>query len=357
MRLPAGEGIRIASFATASPPFTATQDYAKDFLARHFAGRLSEKSRALIEKVYAHPSILRRRFAFDSPDCLLDEDPDSRIARFTHWSVELSEQAARTALDRAGVAADEVDGLVVNTCTGYICPGISTYLIGRLGLPSRTRAYDLVGSGCGGAIPNLQLAAALAGGRRGGAALSIAVEICSATFQMGDDVSLIISNALFADGAAAAVVGSGDCSGGFELVSSSSFYAPEYRDDIRYVHKEGQLHNRLSLRLPGLVRKAVSRAVQELLAPLSLRSGEIRHWALHPGGEKIISTVREELGLTEEQVGPVRTVLSEFGNLSSPTVWYVLEEIERRGIERGEWCVMLAFGAGLSAHACLLRKG
>ncbi|MCC6347734.1 MAG: type III polyketide synthase, partial [Nitrospirales bacterium] len=240
---------------------------------------------------------------------------------------------------------------------GYICPGISTYLIGKLGLPSRTRAYDLVGGGCGGAIPNLQLAAALAGGRRGGTALSIAVEICSATFQMGDEMSLIISNALFADGAAAAVLGDGGRTGGYEVVASSSHYAPEYRDDIRYIHKKGQLHNRLSLRLPGLVKRAVSRVVEELLGPLSLRIGEIRHWALHPGGEKIINAVREELGLSEEQIGPVRTVLSEFGNLSSPTVWYVLEEIERRGIEKGEWCVMLAFGAGLSAHACLLRKG
>ncbi|MBZ0155351.1 MAG: type III polyketide synthase [Alphaproteobacteria bacterium] len=355
MRLPAGEGIRIASFATASPPFVATQEYAKDFLVRHYSGRLSERSRSLIEKVYSHPSVMKRRFAFDSPLCLIDEDPDSRIARFTRWAVDLSEQAACAALKKAGVTADRVDGLVVNTCTGYICPGISTYLIGKLGLPSRTQAYDLVGGGCGGALPNLQLAAALAGGRRGGIALSISVEICSATFQMGDETSLIISNALFADGAAAAVLG--DRPGGFEVVSSSSHYAPEHRDDIRYIHKEGQLHNQLSLRLPGLVRKAVSRTVAELLEPLSLRIEEIKHWALHPGGERIINAVKEELGLSEEQVIPVRTVLSEFGNLSSPTVWYVLEEIERRGIESGEWCIMLAFGAGLSAHACLLRKG
>jgi len=93
-----------------------------------------------------------------------------------------------------------------------------------------------------------------------------------------------------------------------------------------------------------------------VLEPQSLKPPDIRHWALHSGGEKIINAVRDEVGLSEEQVRATRTVLAEHGNMSSPTVWFVLREIEKQGIAPGEWCIMVAFGAGLSAHAFLLRR-
>ncbi len=197
----------------------------------------------------------------------MDEDLDARVARFTHWSQELSAQAINRALEQVGLGAGDVSGLVVNTCTGYICPGISTYLIEKLGLSRSARVYDLVGSGCGGAIPNLEIAGSLAG-QNGGVVVSVSVEICTATFQMEDDLSLLLSNTLFGDGAAAAVVWTKP--EGYELVASASRYVPEQRDSIRFVHKKGQLYNQLSLRLPDYVRKAAAQVVADLLAPRSL---------------------------------------------------------------------------------------
>jgi predicted naringenin-chalcone synthase len=214
--------------------------------------------------------------------------------------------------------------------------------------------YDLVGSGCGGAIPNLEISESLVRQKKEGVVLSVSVEICTATFQMEDDLSLLLSNALFGDGAAAAVLWTKPQ--GYELVASSRRYVPEQRESIRYVHKNGQLYNQLSTRLPDMVRKAAAQVVADVLAPRSLKAGDIRHWALHSGGEKIINAVRDEIGLSEEQVHATRSVLSEYGNMSSPTVWFVLQELERRGVAPGEWCIMVAFGAGLSAHAFLLRK-
>jgi predicted naringenin-chalcone synthase len=96
--------------------------------------------------------------------------------------------------------------------------------------------------------------------------------------------------------------------------------------------------------------------VSELLSTRGLQTADIRHWAFHTGGEKIINAVRDEIGVPEEQLLATRAVLAEYGNMSSPTVWFVLEELQRTGISAGEWCVMVAYGAGLSAHACLLRK-
>jgi predicted naringenin-chalcone synthase len=314
---------------------------------------LNARSLGLIRATFSHPGIRKRHFAVDDPACIMDETPDQKIARFTEKSVELAGQAVTRALNQAGVGIQDVTALVVNTCTGYICPGISTYLIERLGLPRNTRVYDLVGSGCGGAIPNLQLAESLLKAN-GGVVVSVAVEICSSVFQMGNDLSLILSNALFGDGAAAVVLVNRPT--GFELVATAGRYVPEEREAIRFVHKEGQLHNQLSTKLPELVNKAAAGVVAELLTSQGLQVADIRHWALHTGGEKIIDAVRDEINIPEEQLRATRSILSAYGNMSSPTVWFVLEELQRNGIAAGEWCVMVAYGAGLSAHACLLRK-
>jgi len=242
---------------------------------------------------------------------------------------------------------------VVNTCTGYLCPGLTSYLIERLGLPRDIRAYDLVGAGCGGAIPNLQVGAEFLKSHGQGAALCVAVEICSATFQMEDDLSLILSNALFGDGAAAAVLWTRP--GGLELVASSSRHAPEDREAIRYVHKQGQLYNQLCRTLPHLVDRAVAEAVRGVLEPQGLAVGDIAHVALHGGGDKVLTAVAQALGLPEEKLTTTREIMARFGNMSSPSVLFTLQEIILNGIHPGDFCLMATFGAGLSAHALLLQ--
>ncbi len=351
---PIKEGAFIGAVATAVPPYTATQAEADAFFTKHYSGRLRARYLSAMRAVLSHPSILRRHFAVTDPEVLISEDPDSRIRRFTESAVDLSSQAVNRALEEAGLKADAVSALVVNTCTGYICPGISTYLIERLGLPRQVNAYDLVGSGCGGAIPNLKIAASHLAGTGDGVVLSVSVEICSATFQMGNDLGLVLSNALFSDGAAAAVVWKDPR--GLELIASASRYYPEHREHIRYVHKDGQLHNKISTSLPGIVSKAVADVIRDLLGPRGLSVEDIRHWAIHTGGEKIINGIREELGLPESRLRPTRDILSRYGNMSSPTVWFALREIVDSGIDSGDWCVMIAFGAGMSAHAYLLRQ-
>jgi predicted naringenin-chalcone synthase len=344
----------IASMACVVPPYSADQAFAAEFVSQQFREKLTSRSLGLIRATFSHPSIRKRHFAVDDPSRILEETPDQRVARFTEKSIGLSAQAVTEALERAGVDVLDVTGLIVNTCTGYICPGISTYLMERLGLSRSIRVYDMVGSGCGGAIPNLQVADSLLRTNGGGVVVSVSVEICSAAFQMDNDLSLILSNALFGDGAAAAVLWGKPA--GFELVASAGRYVPEQREEIRFIHKEGQLHNQLSLKLPELVKKAAAGVVADLLGSRNLKTADIGHWALHTGGEKIINAVRDEIGIPEERLRATRKILAEYGNMSSPTVWFVLDELLRDGIDAGAWCVMLAYGAGLSAHAYLLRK-
>jgi predicted naringenin-chalcone synthase len=347
-------GAYIGPIATVVPDVSIDQRRAADLLRQHFGPVLSSRGKGLIRAAFTHPGIRKRHLAIDDPARIMGESPDERIARFTEQAIELSCQAVAGALSQAGAGPGDIHALVVNTCTGYICPGISTYLLERLDLPRSTRVYDLVGSGCGGAIPNLQVAEALLGAARQGIVASVSVEICSAVFQMGNDQSLILSNALFGDGASAALLWNRP--EGFELVATAGGYVPEQREAIRFVHREGQLHNQLSTELPALVAKAAAEVVAGLLAAHHLKTDDIGHWALHTGGEKIINAVGESIGIPEERLRATRTILAEYGNMSSPTVWFVLNELVKEEIAAGEWCVMLAYGAGLSAHACLLRR-
>ncbi|HMK42630.1 MAG TPA: type III polyketide synthase [Dissulfurispiraceae bacterium] len=346
--------VYLTSVGTAVPPLRIDQKTGGRILTGHYTGTLKRRSIALLEKLFDHPSIAYRHFALDEPLELFSEGLDDRIERFTKWSIELSSQAIVKALTEAQLKTEDIECLIVNTCTGYICPGISTYLIERLGLRRNVKVYDLVGSGCGGAIPNLQLSEAMTGALTRGVAVSVSSEICSATFQVSDDLSLLVSNTLFGDGAAAAVLSREP--GGMELVGSASMCIPEQRDYIRYVYKQGQLHNQLSMQLDDYVRKAAASVVEALLAAHELGIHDIAHWALHTGGEKIINAVRDELGLDESKLAGTRAVLRDYGNMSSPTVYFVLQRLMEQGMQQDDLCVMLAFGAGLSAHACLLRK-
>lgn len=343
----------VASIASVVPANGVEQKVAADLVKEHFRDALTQRSLGMVRATFLHPSIKKRHFAVQQPAEIFYESPDQRIARFTEHAVELAARAVESALAKVGLGIGEVSALIVNTCTGYICPGISTYLIERLGLRRGVRLYDMVGSGCGGAIPNLQLAESMVKAD-GGIVVSVSVEICSAAFQMGNDISLIMSNAVFADGAAAAVLW--DKPTGFELISSAGHYVPEQRDAIRFIHKNGQLHNQLSTDLPELVKSAATGVVEELLANASLQRSQIGQWALHTGGEKIIDAVRDAVGIPEERLWATRKVLEEYGNMSSPTVLFVLDELLQDGVRPGEWCVMLGYGAGLSAHGYLLRK-
>lgn len=346
--------VRIAAVATATPPLVIDQQLAAELIEEHYGKTLKPRSLEIMRKVMSHPSIRTRHIAVDGISDvtrLKDEDPDERMERFTRWSRDLSVKAAQQALSRAGVSPQEITGLVVNTCTGYICPGIATYLIEPLGLSPDVKLYDLVGAGCGGALPGLQIAQGHCEGC-GGVALSIAVEICSATYQMGDDMSLIISNAIFGDGAAATVVSNRH--GGPVMAASASRFAPAHRNDVRYVYRHGQLHNALSPSLPKIVGEQAPSFLAALLGTHGLTVADIDHWAIHAGGEKILSEVQRGLGLTDAHLAISRSVLERYGNMSSPTVLFELERILDKGIGPKQHCCVIGFGAGLSLYGLLL---
>lgn len=349
-------GVRIGAVGTANPPFSLDQERADDLLTQHYQSELRPRSLDVMHRIFEHPSIERRYLAVDDETQLLslkNEDPDKRMDRFAYWAVELSASAVKTAADRAGIGVDQIDTLVINTCTGYLCPGIGTYVLEKLGLSPDVRVYDLVGSGCGGAVPNIQVGESLVASRPGSIAVCVSVEICTATFEMGDDMSLIVSNAIFGDGAAAVVLW--DRPVGPSLVRSKVFFEPSCRDDVRYIYKNGRLHNRLSSQLPGIIGKHVPKLIQGLLEEQNLSVDDIMHWAIHPGGAKMLEAIGSTLKLNRGQLELSASVLRDFGNMSSPTCLFTLERILSQKPKPGEWVLMVGYGAGLSVYGYLAR--
>ncbi|MFP4013734.1 MAG: type III polyketide synthase [Chitinispirillaceae bacterium] len=346
---------RIAAVGTSLPPCRITQQRSKDLILEHYGKSLSLRSKEVLCKLLDHPGIKTRAYSFDRETDLPEmknEDPDKRIDRFRSWAVRLSVQACRKVLSQLELQPEQISALIVNTCTGYVCPGLGTYILEEMGFESSTRVYDLVGSGCGGAVPNLQLASALA--QQGETVLCVAVEICSATFEMGNDLSLIVSNSIFGDGAAAALVW--DRPRGVEIVSTYSVQLPGYREDVRYVHKGGRLHNQLSHHLPKTIGQTVPGIVGNFLETLNLQLEEIEHWFIHPGGEKMLGNLQKALDLSDGQMSHAREIMHDYGNMSSPTVLFELEKMLKEGeASRGSLGMMAAFGAGLSVHLALLR--
>ena len=344
---------RIASVGTALPPLRIPQHAAHHLLEERYKEVLRPRSMELLRRVFAHPSVTHRHFAAPSPATVFDENPDERAERFAREAVALSARALASALAEAGVAGADLGALVVNTCTGYLCPGISTYVLEALDLPRDLKVYDLVGGGCGGAVPNLEVAAR-ACEDSGRPTASVAVEISTAAFRMDDDPGIIVSNALFADGASAWVMT--PRGPGLRLLDSRSHHAPEHREHVRFLQRDGRLYNRITPRLPELCAQAAHTAVGHLLEPRGLGVVDVPHWAVHPGGERILEALGRRLGLSARQLAASRGVLARCGNLSSATVGFVLSDLLAQGIAPGEHCAVLSFGAGLSAHALLLEQ-
>jgi len=345
--------VYIGSIGTALPPCRIEQREALGLIQAHYATALRPRSLDMLTKVLAHPSIESRYFAVDRKEdivILKDEDADARMARFTRWSTELAVEAGKKALSDACVSPEEVSALLVNTCTGYICPGIATYCMEPLGLRSDVVVFDMVGAGCGGAVPNLQLGASLVNAGEERPVLCVSVEICSATYQMDNDPSLLISNAIFGDGAAAALLWSRPQ--GPRIAAFASRYDPGCRDDVRYVHKNGRLFNRITPQLPKIIREQVPPFIRDFLGGQGYDTGDVEQWALHPGGDKMVAGLQEELALSNADMEPTRRILREAGNMSSPTVLFILENLMKRPLGRACLC---AYGAGLSMHACLLE--
>ncbi len=291
-----------------------------------------------------------------------------RMRAFGPAARRLGAEAARRALERAGPdAATQVGDLVVVSCTGYAGPGLDVHLACDLGLGQDTRRLALGHMGCYAALPALRTAAALVAAS-GRPALVVSVELCSLHLQPAASRQDAVSQALFGDGAAAALVAP-DAGGGEPgpgggvpgpagpaIVAGRTVTLPGSQDRMGWLIGDDCFHMSLSPRVPALVDRGLGPLVERLLGPHGLVPADVAHWAVHPGGPEILDRVQRRLRLSDAQLAPSREALADGGNRSSATVLFILESLVASGdLRPGQWLVTLGFGTGLTLEALLLR--
>lgn len=319
-------------------------------------GQLSRRSRSLLNRILSHPhGIEHRHLALTDLSRAFTLTPDALQHRFAESAPRLASKAAMTALLASGKTAAEIDAVIISTCTGYLCPGLTSYVTEALGLRPDVLALDLVGQGCGAAVPNFRSADALIHSHRARYVLSICVEICSAAVYLDDDPGVLVSTCLFADGAGAAVLSGSKGKAGhhIEWIGSDCITDPRLRDRLRFVHQNGMLKNVLSPDVPQLAARYAKQVLDKLLTYHGLAQSEIRGWILHGGGKSVLDNLQAGMTLSDDAVAPSRSVLRDYGNVSSAFVYFVMAYVLVRDPERGWWWLS-SFGAGFSCHGALL---
>ena len=352
----------LKSIASAVPPHVYSQSDCWDAIRNSsVAGKLRSRSLKLLEKVLlSENGIERRHLCLPDPSQIFERDAEALNREFERYAPQLATEAVESALDKAGIRAADLDALFTCTCTGYLCPGVSSHVAEKLGCRSDTSLHDIVGLGCGAAIPLMRSAENFLAANPGAKVATVAVEVCSAAFYVDDDPGVLISLCLFAD-AASAAVWSGDEGGNGQWRTGDwqTLHQPEHREKIRFVNSKGALKNQLHRSVPGLSSKAVQQLYQARRNYSPSENGSRPRIISHSGGRDVIDAIEAELGLTSDQsLTESREVLRDFGNCSSPSALLALERyLERKTENDSQSSIWLtSFGAGFTAHACELTK-
>jgi predicted naringenin-chalcone synthase len=349
----------IIGLGTAAPQQRYTQ--AQCWAALQNSARFQEltpRSHAILKKVLTGANgIATRHLSLDNLGDAFDMTPDALHARFIQNAPLLATHAAERALADAKINPSEIDAIVASTCTGYLCPGLTSYISQRLGLRKDVMTFDLVGQGCGAALPNLRVADALLASGRSARVLSVCVEVCSAAMYLDDDAGVLISACLFGDGAGAAVLSnSPGANRSVEWKISGSMLEPGERDLLRFEQKSGMLRNILAPQVPALAAQHAGKLFTDTLVRANIERSQVAGWVLHPGGRDVLVALRDALGLNDHDVRWSEAVLREYGNVSSSSVYFVLQHALNDSVPPGLWW-MSSFGAGFSCHGALLEVG
>jgi alkylresorcinol/alkylpyrone synthase len=344
---------RILSAATAVPAHRVGQREIKEFARNLFAGSFRDLERLL--PIFDNGQIGARHFCQPLEWYGREYSFPERNALYVEHALELSEKAARRCLDRAGVEPEDVGALFFVSTTGISTPSLDAKLLFRMGLSPNLRRIPIWGLGCAGGAAGLARAADHARANPEELVLVVAVELCSLTFQAGDSSkSNLVAASLFADGAAAVLLGTG--AEGPEVLGSHSTTWPNTEDVMGWDLIETGLKVRFAKSVPQIVRTRTRATIEEACERHGLAPKDLRHLVVHPGGAKVLEAYEQALGLEPGSLDLPREVLQEYGNMSSASVLFVLERfLEDYPARSGEYGSISALGPGFSAEHVLFR--
>ncbi|MDQ8194280.1 3-oxoacyl-[acyl-carrier-protein] synthase III C-terminal domain-containing protein [Coraliomargarita sp. SDUM461004] len=340
----------LQSISHAVPPQSLTQSECWDILQNSdVIDTLKPRSQSILEKVLKGDSgIHKRHFATERVEDLFSLNAQTLNQNFEIEAPKLSVAALSDALLKADVEADALDALFICTCTGYLCPGLTSYVAEQMGISNRAFLQDIVGLGCGAAIPSLRSAQGFLAANPDATVACIAVEICSAAFYLDDDPGVLISASLFGD-AAAATIWSGTNKGQqYKIDQFNTLHHPEQRELLRFTNSAGKLKNKLHRSVP----KIAAHAVKKLYRQIDIK--EPHAIAAHVGGRDVLDSLESTLTIPTLQAS--RSALADYGNTSSPSVLIAAQRILENTAPRSARIWLTSFGAGFAAHSCQLSN-
>jgi alkylresorcinol/alkylpyrone synthase len=343
----------IAATATAVPPHLVTREEVKTYLRHVFP---LEASRLDAMMTIVDNSQIKCRYCIHPVDHIIQPRPLSRISEeYREHAVRLGRQVACESLAKAGLKPADIDLVITVSCTGVMIPSLDAYLANDLGFRSNVRRLPITELGCAAGAAALARASEFLRGLPQASVLVIAVELPSLTFQRGNLTQAnLISSVLFGDGAAAAVI-TGRQARGPRILDAESYLFPRSLDAMGFDLKETGFHIVLSKDVPQMIREKIRELATSFLGRHSLSLDRVSWLLFHPGGQKLLMYIEEELGLSRSDTQFSWDVLSEYGNLSSASVLFVLHEcLTKRNPKAGEYGLLAAFGPGFSAELVLL---
>ena len=346
---------RILSVATALPPHCIGQEEVREFAHALFSEAFKDIER--LAPIFDNVKVENRYFCVPREWFEWDHAFPERNALYVEHALDLSEKAARRALDKAGAAPEDVGAIFFVSTTGLSTPSLDSKLIFRLGLSEHTRRAPIWGLGCAAGVAGLAHAADYARLYPEKLTLFVGVELCSLTFQRGDlSKSNLVATSLFADGAAAVLLGRGDDATGLELLGAHSTTWPETEDIMGWDVVETGFKVKISRSIPNLVRQRMSENLAAACDSAGLIPDQVKHFVTHPGGARVLDALEEVLGFEPGGLEFPREILRDCGNMSSVTVMFVLERFLRsHGFAPGDYGLMSALGPGFSAEHIFFR--
>lgn len=346
---------RILSIATSVPENTISSAVAEQLLVEQVArwGRAPDN----FVKILRNTGIESRHTVYASNAVIEDHPLGQRNSDYQTTSIELAEKLVEQALADAGLKPQDIDAVICVSCTGFMLPSIDAYLINSLGLRRDVRRIPITELGCSAGAAALTRAREQLLAYPGSHVLVLSVELPSLTFQPSDErMAQLVSSLIFADGAAAVVVGPDDAGSGPNLLGSRTYTVPNTLGDMGYELDENGFHIVLSPLVPNIVCHSLGIELDRLLQSHNARRADLRWYAIHPAGPKVLEMIADDLDLNDGELAASWRVLRDYGNMSSATVLFVLSEmLKNPPAEAADLGIIAAFGPGITGELVLAR--
>jgi alkylresorcinol/alkylpyrone synthase len=341
----------LLSLATAVPPHVIEQQDAKACAREAFGGK-----KALFDRlagVFDNAGIARRHIVAPQEWYMSAHGWHDRNAVYLEAAESLFVDSASAAIEKAGLAPEQIDGVVTVSTTGIATPSLEARVGPLMGFRDDVRRVPMFGLGCAGGVNGLATTSRLAASEPGTNWLFVTVETCSISIRLdSDDPAAVVATALFGDGAAAAVVTSGEHSIA-RIMGGAEKLFPDTLRIMGWDVEDPGLAVVFDRAIPPFIEKNLASTVDEMCAKLGIERGDIDRLCCHPGGVKVIDAIETALHLNQGELNIEREVLRDFGNMSAPTVMFVLDRLLKQGLP--DRVLMTAFGPGFTCAGLLLE--